>query len=569
MKRKKLLTIFASIFIAMLVLITCKKDNFVELVGVCPPTEFTIRLSSNPLLGGTTIGNGTFSRDTLTTVSATPNHGFRFTNWTDSISNFTVSASPSYTFKLDTNKIFVANFVPAENFTVGLSSIPSAGGTTTGNGSFFAGDSVIIGATPNNGYTFTNWTNGTEIASTKPNYKFKLTKDTTFVANFAIVAGNLTVGLSSNPLAGGTITGGGSFVPNTPVTIVATPNDGYTFTNWTNGTEIASTTPSYTFTLTKDTTFVANFAPVAGNFTVDLSSIPPAGGTITGGGSFVPNTPVTIVATPNDGYTFTNWTNGAGIASITPTLTFTLTKDTTFVANFAPIVIGGNCPPVIDLGLAGNFTIFAESGISSTSTGLKKITGDIGVNPVKAIGITGFNLDLPAAGAFSTSALVDGKVYAPDYYPPTPAYVVTTTTDMEAAYTTAYNLTTPAPVITTGDISGLTLTKGIYKTGTGLLITAAGVTLDGGGDDCATFIFQVAGGLTVANAATIHLINGAHAKNIFWVVAGTTALGTTVEFNGNILCKTGIAVLSGAKITGRLLAQTAVTLDGVWVVIPQ
>jgi len=563
--KKRLLAITAIVSIAIMIFIGCRKDNFVELVGTCP---FTVGLTSNPVEGGTTNLKGSLFKDSVITIGAISNPGYRFTNWTNGTG--IVSAIPNYEFTLTKDTAFVANFVLAENFTVGLSSIPSAGGTTTGNGSFFAGDSVIIGAKPNNGYTFTNWTNGEVIASIKPDYKFKLTKDTAFVANFAIVAGNLTVGLSSNPLTGGTITGGGSFAPG-PVTIVATPNDGYTFVNWTNGTEVASTTPTFTFTLTKDTTFVANFASVAGNLNVGLSSIPPAGGTITGGGSFLPNTPVTITATPNDGYTFTNWTNGAGIASTTPTLTFTLTKDTTFVANFAPIVIGANCPPVIDLGFAGNFTIFAESGISATgATGTRFITGDIGVNPVKAIGITGFNLDLPPAGAFSASALVDGNVYAPDYYPPTPAYVVTTTTDMEAAYTTAYNLTTPVPVITTtGDISGLTLTPGIYKTGTGLLITAAGVTLDGGGDDCATFIFQVAGGLTVANAATIHLQNGAQAKNIFWVVAGTTALGTTVEFNGNILCKTGIAVLSGAKITGRLLAQTAVTLDGGWVVKPQ
>ncbi|NDK18866.1 MAG: DUF3494 domain-containing protein, partial [Zetaproteobacteria bacterium] len=59
-------------------------------------------------------------------------------------------------------------------------------------------------------------------------------------------------------------------------------------------------------------------------------------------------------------------------------------------------------------------------------------------------------------------------------------------------------------------------------------------------------------------------------KNIFWVVAGSGAmLGTTVQFEGNILSKTLISLNTGAKVNGRLLAQTAVTLDASTVVKPQ
>jgi hypothetical protein len=93
--------------------------------------------------------------------------------------------------------------------------------------------------------------------------------------------------------------------------------------------------------------------------------------------------------------------------------------------------------------------------------------------------------------------------------------------------------------------------------------------LDGGGDNCATFILQIAGNLTVANGAIITLQNGAQAKNIFWVVAGSSAsLGTTVDFSGNILCKSLISLNTGAKVTGRLLSQTAVTLDASTVILP-
>jgi hypothetical protein len=85
------------------------------------------------------------------------------------------------------------------------------------------------------------------------------------------------------------------------------------------------------------------------------------------------------------------------------------------------------------------------------------------------------------------------------------------------------------------------------------------VTLSGGPDD--VWIFQVAGTLNQANATHVTLAGGALAKNIFWQVAGAVTLGTTAHFEGVILAKTMIAVNTGASVNGRLLAQTAVTLQ--------
>jgi hypothetical protein len=126
----------------------------------------------------------------------------------------------------------------------------------------------------------------------------------------------------------------------------------------------------------------------------------------------------------------------------------------------------------------------------------------------------------------------------------------------------------PPPVteLGSGDISGKTIAPGLYKWSTGLLITNAGVTLSGGPND--TWIFQIAGNFTVNNSAIIHLLGGAQAKNIFWVVAGEAVLGTGADLSGNILCKTLISLNTGAKVTGRLLAQTAVTLDASTVIKP-
>src|SRR4030067_3428517 len=121
---------------------------------------------------------------------------------------------------------------------------------------------------------------------------------------------------------------------------------------------------------------------------------------------------------------------------------------------------------------------------------------------------------------------------------------------MVTAYNDAEGRTTPdATELGGGDITSMTIAPGLYKWGTGVLVSAAGVTLSGGAND--TWIFQIAGDLTVENGAIVTLSGGAQAKNIFWQVAGQVVLGTTSDFKGIILCQTQIALQTGATLLGR------------------
>ncbi|MFI5136419.1 MAG: ice-binding family protein [Sphingobacteriales bacterium] len=222
-----------------------------------------VTLSSNPAADGTTAGAGTFAQGSVTTVTATPNAGFAFINWTNN--GVIASKSPSFSITMAGNIALVANFTPvvAGKFALHLSSLPVAGGITDGSALYSAGSSVTATATPNSGYTFVNWTNGGVIASTSSNYQFILTKNTTLVANFQLVlASQFSVKLSSNPASGGSTSGSGAYNAGSSVTVTATPNSGYAFTNWTNQGVIASTSSSYTFTLNANTTLVANFGPI-------------------------------------------------------------------------------------------------------------------------------------------------------------------------------------------------------------------------------------------------------------------------------------------------------------------
>jgi Ice-binding-like len=213
-------------------------------------------------------------------------------------------------------------------------------------------------------------------------------------------------------------------------------------------------------------------------------------------------------------------------------------------------------PGSIDLGTAADYVILSETGISTVSP--STITGNLGVSPAAATYITGFSLILNSSGRFSTSAQVSGRVYAADYASPTPSDLTTAISDMKTAFTAAAGRAPTVTGLGAGSIGGMTLTAGVYGWGTGLLM-ATNVTLSGTATD--VWIFQVAKGLTVSDGAHLVLSGGALPKNVYWQVSGAVSLGTTAQFDGIILCQTGIALATGASITGSLLAQTAVTLD--------
>ncbi|OLE50550.1 MAG: hypothetical protein AUG74_22525 [Bacteroidetes bacterium 13_1_20CM_4_60_6] len=85
------------------------------------------------------------------------------------------------------------------------------------------------------------------------------------------------------------------------------------------------------------------------------------------------------------------------------------------------------------------------------------------------------------------------------------------------------------------------------------------MTLDGGGDPNATFVFQA--GSTLTTAGNIVMINGAQAQNVYWQVGSSATIGAGSRWQGNILALTSIAFVDNATLIGRALAQNgAVTL---------
>ena len=221
-------------------------------------------------------------------------------------------------------------------------------------------------------------------------------------------------------------------------------------------------------------------------------------------------------------------------------------------------------PNPVNLLSAANYVILAKSAITTIPG--SAITGNLGISPAAASDMEGFSLSADASNTFATSEQVIGQIFAADYTDPTPSKLTTAVSDMEAALVDANGRSNPtATELGSGDLSGMTLTPGLYKWGTGLLINTD-LTLNGGPDD--VFIMQVAGGITQAANVRITLTGGLQAKNIFWAVGDVVSIGTGAHFEGVILAQTSIAFQTGSSINGRLLAQTAVTLDQTTVTQP-
>ena len=206
----------------------------------------------------------------------------------------------------------------------------------------------------------------------------------------------------------------------------------------------------------------------------------------------------------------------------------------------------------VNVGAAGSFAILSKSGVSDIPN--SKITGDVGTSPITGAAITGLTCNEVTGIIYSVNASgpLPCRVTAP-------TFLTTAVSNMETAYTDAAGRTNPtATNLGAGNIGGMTLAPGLYKWTSNVGISKD-VTLAGASNQ--VWIFQIAGSLTQASATNVILSGGAQAKNIFWQTAGGVIIGTTAHSEGTILTKTNIAMNTGASTNGRLLAQTAVTLQ--------
>ncbi len=289
---------------------------------------YEVTVTANPANGGTVTGAGTYTHGTSITLTAIPNTGYTFGNWTKD--GEVVSSSANYTFAVTDNGDYVANFI-INQYTIVAVSNPEDAGTLYGTGSYNHGATCTLVAVALPGHSFINWTKDGEVVSTHASYSFTVTNYGVYVANFSTA--NYNISASANPSYAGTVSGAGSYTYGTSVTLTATANTGYYFENWTKNGEVMSTEADYTFEVTGSGSYVANFG--TNEYTVTTVASPSTGGTVSGGGTYSFGQSCTVTAEPAEHYTFVNWTNGAGQAvSTNATYQFTVNGDVTMTAHF-------------------------------------------------------------------------------------------------------------------------------------------------------------------------------------------------------------------------------------------
>ena len=192
----------------------------------------------------------------------------------------------------------------------------------------------------------------------------------------------------------------------------------------------------------------------------------------------------------------------------------------------------------VDLGQASTYAVLSGASVANTvsAAGAPHTTlrGDLGV--MADAQPTGF-----PPGVVTGSTLVGTPV--------TKAY-----TDLGAAYNDVAGRTGGTAIA--GDLAGTTFTPGLYSAAAAVADTGT-VTLDGGGDPNAVFVFQIDAAMTVAAGGKIVLTHGAQASNVFWQVNGAATVGAGAEFTGTLMASAAIAVGAGTEVNGRTLA-----LDG-------
>jgi hypothetical protein len=405
--------------------------------------SYYINVTCNPTEGGTVTGAGLHTEGTICTLVATPATNYSFVNWTEN--GTVVSTNATYAFNVIGNRSLVANF-HYDLHTISVTCNPAEGGTVTGAGSFTEGATCTLVATPAEGYVFASWTEDGNTVSTDATYAFTVSEDRELMANFApegnnhhwipiggfqsnmnvlgyvtldgvtlnssayevgvfcgnqcrsseflenmglsyymalftiqgvsgeaftfrlynhatqeevqatclstvLFEDNATIGFDSpyeiqfvssciiaalpNPSAGGTVTGAGTYDPNTQCTLTATANEGYTFINWTKDNQVVSTDATYIFTVTESATYYANFE--LNTYAITATADPAVGGTVTGAGTHEHGSTCTLTATANTGYNFLNWTKDDEVVSTDYSYSFTVTEDAAYVAHFEPI----------------------------------------------------------------------------------------------------------------------------------------------------------------------------------------------------------------------------------------
>ncbi len=294
---------------------------------------YDVTAEADPTVGGSIDGTGSYEENTQCTLTATPNTGYSFVNWT--LDDVEVSTDSEYTFVVTEDTHLVAHF-SLNSYAITAEADPTEGGSVSGTGTYNHFETCTLTATANTGYTFLKWLKNGETVSTQSAITFTVDGPAHYVAQFELNSYDITA--QADPTEGGSVSGAGTYNHFETCTLTATPAIGYHFVNWTNDANInVGSSNVISFEVTGPANFIAHFE--LNSYVINVEAYPSYGGTANGGGTFVHGSSCTLTANPAEQFNFLNWSKDGVLVSTEQTYTFTVTEGGTYVANFERITV--------------------------------------------------------------------------------------------------------------------------------------------------------------------------------------------------------------------------------------
>ncbi len=176
---------------AMIVVTRNQRQPYINSsVPILSTTQYTITAAANPNNAGTVSGAGQYYSGEVCTLTATPNYGYAFNNWSDN------STANPLTFTVTGDANYTANFRTLEMHQVTCSSQINHGTISASPVSAYMGEVITLTATPETGYVLDQWEVSTTSMGnvTVENNQFTMPDcDVTVSASFKVEERNLTV----------------------------------------------------------------------------------------------------------------------------------------------------------------------------------------------------------------------------------------------------------------------------------------------------------------------------------------------------------------------------------------
>lgn len=326
----------------------------------------TISVAVNDSNAGNATVNGeasvTINQGATVTLSATPNAGYAFVEWT--LNGECISKESTYTTKATADAEYIANFREVTDseataeYCIKVESTTGGSATVNGKSEITAkqGDILSLLATPEEGYTFIEWRVGTEVVSREMFFSTTAQCDRTYSAIFEEVKETVTIEIKGS--GGYAYIGDGTdrkqqVAKGSSVYIKATPAEGTNkkFAYWSKGNTVASgkgvifsNENPYQFIANSDAVFFVNFVPEETDLNVTIKAAATTGGNATIYGkqeqSIALGSKIILEAKADTGYHFTCWTIGEDVVSTEPVYTTVAQGAVTYTANFEVISTG-------------------------------------------------------------------------------------------------------------------------------------------------------------------------------------------------------------------------------------